>query len=105
MPILAWTLCKHGHVIFDHQMMVGRCAIDAAAFITFLMPRTNGRQISAATQNLGQHGLIADMHDDENRSIEFFWQALGKVTESFNSSAGSANDDDITFGHGGSRPS
>src|SRR5262249_36936757 len=105
MSILARPSREHRHVILDHQMMIRRCTIDAAGLITFLMPGTDSRKISAAAQNLGQHGLRSHMHHYKNRSIEFLRQMLGKLTQSVHSAGGSANDDDVAFGHEESRPS
>src|SRR5215472_8871327 len=45
------------------------------------------------------------MHHHKNRSIEILWQTFVEFTKRFHSAGRRADDDDVAFSHGKSRPS
>jgi hypothetical protein len=92
-------------MIFDQQMTICRRTVNAAAFVALLIFSTNGGQISAATQNMRQHRFRPDVQDHKNRSVKVLWQMLVKLAKGFHSARRSADNNNITFGHGKSRPS
>jgi hypothetical protein len=51
-------------------------AINAAAFVALLMLGADSGQVAATTQNFRQHGAIAHVHHNENRSVEILRQML-----------------------------
>jgi hypothetical protein len=59
----------------------------------------NNWKLAATAEDMWQYAFAADMHDDENGGIDIGRQMFDQLAQSFDSAGGSADDNDVAFGH------
>ena len=95
MPIFPGPARKRNLAIVKHEVTIGRCHVNAAAFDLVSFPGLDGRNRAAAVKNAAECTTSADMDYHEERSGQISRKSAQKRAKRLHAAGRSSENDDI----------